>query len=182
MAAAPEPLMMTVEEYRQLPDHHGVIQELHWGQLMAVTFPKMKHTKLQSRLLELLRPLAEHSGVVAIEVPFRALPEYDLRRADVVFVSRARWDGTDDEDNLHGSPELVIEVLSRSNTQAEMREQASLCLATGAEAFWMVDPKAKTVTVLHRGAKPRLYTRDGQIPLSFFDGALEVSQIFDGTD
>ena len=78
----------------------------------------MGHTKLQLRLMELLRAKAEHLGVVGVEAPFRALSEYDLRGADVSYVSQQRWDATDDDDNLRGSPELVIEVLSPSNTRA----------------------------------------------------------------
>lgn len=62
MAALPEPLFMTVEEYRQLPDQPDVVQELHWGQLVTVTFPNMKHTKLQLRLARLLRPKADPNG------------------------------------------------------------------------------------------------------------------------
>jgi Uma2 family endonuclease len=95
----------------------------------------MRHAKLQSRLARLLRPKAEHLGVVETEVAFRALPEYDLRGVDVAYVSQQRWDATADDDNLHGSPELVIEVLSPSNTRAEIREKAVLCLSTGAQEF-----------------------------------------------
>ena len=179
MAALPEPLFMTVEEYRQLPDQPGVIQELRWGQLVTVAFPKMKHMKLQLRLAELLRPLAENNGVVATEMAFRALPEYELRGADIAFVSQLRWDATDDNDNLHGSPELVIEVLSPSNTKAEMREKATLCLSTGAKEFWILDPNKTTVTVLSREVPARVYATGDSIPLTLFGGALEVSRIFD---
>jgi Uma2 family endonuclease len=98
----------------------------------------MKHAKLQSRLVRLLRPKAEHLGVVESEVAFRALAEYDLRGADVAFVSRERWDSTDDEDDLQGSPELVIEVPSPANTKRTMQENAALCLA-GAREFWVVN-------------------------------------------
>jgi Uma2 family endonuclease len=141
MAAAAEPLLMTVDEYRQLPDREDVIQELHWGMVVTLSRPKMKHTKLQFRLAELLRAKVEHLGVVGAEVPFRALPEYDLRGADVAYVSQQKWDATDDDDNLRGSPELAIEVLSPSNTRAEIREKAVLCLSSGAQEFWVVDPK-----------------------------------------
>ena len=139
MAAAAEPLLMTVDEYRQLPDREDVIQELHKGMLVTLPRPKMRHAKLQFRLVDLLRPKAEHLGVVGAEVPFMALPEYDLRRADVAYVSRQRWDATDDDDNLRGSPELAIEVLSPSNTRSEIRKKAVLCLSTGTQEFSVVD-------------------------------------------
>src|SRR4051794_31820412 len=98
MATAPELLLMTVEQYRQLPPRGDVIQEPHWAQVVTLTRPKMKHAKLQSRLVRLLRPRVEHLGVVESEVVFRALPQYDLRDADVAFVSWRRWEETPDDD------------------------------------------------------------------------------------
>jgi Uma2 family endonuclease len=138
----------------------------------------MKHAKLQSRLVRLLRPRAEHLGVVETEVAFRALPEYDLRGADVAFVAQQRWDSTEDDDNLHGSPELIIEVLSPSNTKSEIREKATLCLATGAEEFWIVDQKRKNVTVMRRKGGTLVYEMSDRIPLGLFGSELEVSEIF----
>lgn len=178
MAAAAEPLLMTVEQYRELPDREDVIQELHWGQVVTLSHPKMGHTKLQSRLVRMLRPRAEHLGVVEPEVAFRAVPEYDLRAADVAFVSHSRWAATDDDDNLHGSPELAIEVLSPSNTKSEMREKATLCLSTGAAEFWIVDPNRKNVTVMRRQGAT-VYGLEDRIPLALFGGDLAVAQIFE---
>jgi Uma2 family endonuclease len=178
MAAAAEPLLMTVEQYRQLPHRDDVIQELHWGQVVILTFPKKTHTKLQSRFLDLLRPHAEARGLVAVEFPFRAVPEYELRAADVAFVSQQRWDATEEDDNLHGAPELVIEVLSPSNTATEIREKAALCLANGAEEFWVVDAKRKRVTVMRRQGGTLLYEIGDRIPLALFDGEIEVAKIF----
>lgn len=178
MATAAEPLLLTVEQYRQLPDREDVLQELHWGQVVTLTRPKMRHSRLQYRLVELLRAKAGVKGIVAAEVPFRALPEYDLRAADAAFVSQARWDAADADDNLHGSPELVIEVLSPSNTKAEIREKAALYLSTGAEEFWVVDPKRKTVKVVSRDSGQVVYGTGHRIPLPVFGSQLEVDLIF----
>ena len=177
MAALAEPLLMTVQQYRELPQRDDVVTELHWGQVVTLTRPKMKHAKLQSRLVRLLRPKAEHLGVIESEVAFRALAEYDLRAADVAFVSRERWDNTVDDDNLSGSPELVIEVLSPSNTKREMYEKATLYLATGAEEFWIVDAKQKNVTVVGRQGST-VYEMGELIPLPLFGSSLSAADIF----
>jgi Uma2 family endonuclease len=145
--------------------------------VVTLTRPKMKHAKLQSRMGRLLRPQVGHLGVVESEVAFRALPEYDLRGADVAFVSRQRWDSTPDDDYLQGSPELVIEVLSPSNTKPEMAEKATLCLATGAQEFWIVDGKKKRVTVLRR-EDTIVYEIGQSIPLRLFGGELAVADTF----
>lgn len=170
---------MTVEQYRQLPDREDVVQELHGGVVVTFARPKMKQAKLQSRLAKLLRPKAEHSGVVETEVAFRALPEYDLRGAEVAYVSQQRWDTAPDDDNLRGSPELVIEVLSPSNTKAGIHKKAVLCLSSGAQEFWVVDPKRETVSVTRQGDVPAIYRRGDCIVLSLFDSSLDVSEIFD---
>ena len=177
MAAAVEPLLITVEQYRELPQREDVIQELHWGQVVTLTRPKMRHAKLQSRLVRLLRPKAEHLGVVESEVTFRALPEYELRGADVAYVAQTRWDATGDDDNLRGSPELVIEVLSPSNTKQEMREKATLYLSTGAQEFWVVNPKRENVTVMREGGT-FVYEKGSSVSLSLFQDELSVSDIF----
>jgi Uma2 family endonuclease len=179
MAARADALLMTVERYRELPELPGVRQELHWGQVVNVCFPKMIHARLQRRLADLLRPIVEKHGVVTLEFPFRALPQYDLRAADVSFTSQARWDEVDDGDNLRGSPELVIEVLSPSNTNAEIRKKAALCLSTGGEEFWVIDPTRKMVTVtLQDQDGDFAYALGDRIPLARFNAYLDVDSIF----
>ena len=178
VAAATEPFLTTVEQYNKLPRRDDVIQELHWGQVVTLTFPKKRHTRIQNRLLDLLRARAGDRGLVAVELPFRAVPEYDLRAADVAFVSSERWDATPEDDNLHGAPELVIEVLSPSNTLAEIREKAALCLANGSEEFWVVNPQRKVVTVMPRGEGALTYEMNQVIPLPVFNSEVSVADIF----
>ncbi|HLH04511.1 MAG TPA: hypothetical protein VKX25_17225 [Bryobacteraceae bacterium] len=84
MAAALEPLLMTVEEYRRLPNREDCIEELHWGQPVQLSHPKSRHIKLQLRLRDLLGRQLGKFGIVGTEIPFRALPEYELRGADVL--------------------------------------------------------------------------------------------------
>jgi Uma2 family endonuclease len=175
---AAEPSLVTVEQYRTLPANENALQELHWGSVVTMTRPKMRHARLQACLARLLRPKAEHLGIVETEVAFRALPEYDLRGADIAYVSQTRWDGSDDDDNLHGSPELVIEILVPSNTKREMQEKAALCLSTGSEEFWVVDPDHHTVSVTHRSGQSNLYRRGDHVPLPLFGSDLSVTDIF----
>jgi Uma2 family endonuclease len=179
MAAAADLLLMTVDEYRLLPERDDEILELHWGEVVSLSRPKIRHVGLQYRMADLMRPMAQSLGVLGVEMPFRAVPEYDLRAADVAFVSQARWDEAMRVDgDLRGSPELVIEVLSPSNTKAKIRAMAALCLGTGSEEFWVVDPKAKTIAVMRRNGESVVYGIDGRIPLAMFGTHLDVSLIF----
>lgn len=94
---------------------------------MFVTYPVRQHKDLQRRLRKLLEPMAEPRGfIVDTEYPYRPLPENEVWGADVACVSESRdqvakW--------LEGSPELVIEVRSPSNTKAELHDKAMTTLA-----------------------------------------------------
>jgi Uma2 family endonuclease len=65
MGAAAEPLLVTVEQYRGLPSRPDAVQELHWGEVVTLTFPKKQHTRIQTRLLDLLRSASEGKGFLA---------------------------------------------------------------------------------------------------------------------
>jgi Uma2 family endonuclease len=113
------------------------------------------------------------------ELAFRPLPEHELWIADIAAVTAARWDATDDDDNLAGSPELVIEVLSPSNTVEEINDRERLCLETGCREFWVVDPKLRQVKVSKPDGLTRTYQAGQAIPLDLFgEGTLPVNEIF----
>lgn len=179
MAALAEPILMTVEQFQALPEREDVLEELHWGHLVTLSRPKAWHIKLQMRLAELLRPLVLGRGYVVIEAPFRAVPEYDLRAADVAFVEKERWDRVGDGD-LMGAPGIVIEIVSPSNTKSQIREYAALCLANGSEEFWLVERSAQSVTVTNKEGESRIYHRGDAIPIRTLGGrTLSVSDIFE---
>lgn len=178
MAALGEPLLMTVEQFQALPERQDVLEELHWGCPVTLSRPKPWHIKLQIRIADLLRPLFAEAGYVITELPFRAVPEYELRAADIAFISRERWNRAGDKD-LAGAPELVIETLSPSNTKHQLREYMALCLANGCQEFWAVNQSAETVTVTGRESRSVIYTKNEVIPLQVWQGSVSVNEVFE---
>lgn len=176
MAALPQP--MSVEQFRQLPK--GEFEyELHFGEVVAMTRPKPRHWLLQDRLADLLKTRLEAYGHVGVEIPFRLLPEFDLRAADVAVISHARMEALDLDDDLRGAPELVIEVKSPSNTDQQLRQRAIFCLSRGAMEFWIVDTGRKSVTVFHPDGVPAVFSTGDSLPLAAFGGGeLPVDEIF----
>ena len=139
MATTPAKLM-TFAEFEKVPNHpRGLHYELRHGELVLVPPPKHKHHLAQHRLQRLLANAAGEAGEVATELGYRPVPEHEYWEADVAFVFRDRWDQIPREGNMQGPPELVVEVLSPSNTAAEIRDKRKLCLENGSHEFWVVD-------------------------------------------
>ena len=164
MAALPD--LVTVAQFRQMPEVGELAFELHHGEVVAMTRPKARHSELQHRLMLLLSAKLAGFGVTRIEYPYRPVAEFDLRAADVAVVSRERWRAIDPDDNLRGSPELVVEVRSPSNTERQLKELAALCLANGALECWIVDSAQKSVSVIHREGRAVVYASGDTVPLA----------------
>ena len=57
----------------------------------------------------------------------------------MAFATRQRVERVDPNGCFMGAPDLVIEILSPSNTVAQMRDKKKLCLENGSVQFWEVD-------------------------------------------
>jgi Uma2 family endonuclease len=132
MAALPD--LITVAQYRLLPDDGVAVYELYHGEVVAVSRPKAWHWEMQEHLVDLLKPRMPRFRV-GMEFAFRAIPEFDLRAADVAAVASDRYAACDPNDNLHGAPELVIEVKSPSTRSAKCRTWRRFVWRTGASNF-----------------------------------------------
>jgi Uma2 family endonuclease len=169
--------LMTVAEFQQLPEPEAHYHELRHGELFKVTRPKLNHIIAQKRLLSLLDAL--DAGAAFTEFGFRPRPEHELRVADVALITRDRWATINPKDHFHGAPDLVIEVLSPSNTAAEMLEKVQICLENGCREFWIVDLDRRQVKVSTPGGHTSWYRPGQKIPLLFVPGkVLAVDAIF----
>ena len=178
MSAQSVPKLLSVEEYERTPDPPGGRYELHHGELVFVTYPVRQHKVLQRRLREMLEALAKPRGfLVDTEYPYRPLPKSEVWGADVACVAQARDDDT--EKWLMGSPELVIEVKSPSNTKDELHDRAMTTLAgDGAVEFWIVDPKTTTVAVYSKTAGVHLYRTPATLPVPFMEASIPLDRLF----
>ena len=178
MGAQSLPRPLTVEEYERIPNPPGGRYELHHGEAVFVTYPLHNHKELQRRLRKSIETVAERSGfIVDTEFPYRPFPENEVWGADVACVSVARYDAI--EQWLVGSPELVIEVKSPSNTKAEMHDKAMTTLAgEGAAEFWIVDPATRTVVVHSAARGMQVYGENLAVPVPLFDASICLSELF----
>ena len=167
--------LVTVEEFRKLKDPPGVRLELHNGEVVEVTCPKHKHFKIQKRLMKIFEDVLGALGDASYEFAFRPRSEHEFRVADVAWVSADRYEGIDDEDNLRGAPDIVVEVLSPSNTASEMVEKRDLCFSAGCREFWIVDSKKRFIEITPVDGVPHVYR--GSDPVRIGDRTFPVDEI-----
>ena len=110
---------------------------------------------------------------------YRPATEHEYWVAIVAFVSRERWEQLPDDGYLEAPPELVIEVLSPSNTAAEIREKKKLCLENGSREFWVVDSSYREIEVSTPDGRSVTYGAGHEIPLFFAPGvSIRADDIF----
>jgi Uma2 family endonuclease len=171
--------LLTFEEFEKLPEAPGVRQELHHGEVIEVPPPQLGHYKIALRLQSFLAKAASDHGIAGMEMGFRPLVGDEYLIADVVFILRKRWDALPGDGYMVGAPEIVIEVLSPSNTIKKVRERRKICLENGCREFWMVDPELREVEVSTPDGNSITYKPAQQIPLFFADGlSIAVDAIF----
>ena len=106
-----------------------------WGRI-EMSPATNRHSRYQGLIAKLLdRLLADGE----------AIPECSIQTADGVEVADVAW-ASSDFLRRHGvanpypeAPEIVIEILSPSNTLAEMEEKKELYFARGAREFWVCE-------------------------------------------
>ncbi len=178
MAARPCPQLVSYEEFVGLAEKSAVDLELHFGQVVEMGRPTFRHVALQKRIERLLEAALGPAWDVLVEMPYRALPQYESRSADVGVVASQRYQAAVRQNYLPGSPEIVVEVFSpKSNTHAEMAEKAALCLGTGTLQFWVVDERFSVVTVTTASGTNVLIPGQ-RIPLGLADTSIPVNDIF----
>lgn len=99
---------------------------------------KPQHGVLQTRISDLLRDHVSRSGTRAVE--FAVETAKGVKVPDVIWISDERLaqmpEGAEASPVM---PEVIVEVLSEGNTEAEIAEKRQLYIDEGAEEVWTCD-------------------------------------------
>ena len=79
------------------------------------------------------------------------LSNTDVVQPDLLFVSNERAHLLLGGANVRGAPDLVVEILSPSTAGRDRTLKRALYVKHGVKEYWLVDPDARTVTVLRLG-------------------------------
>jgi Uma2 family endonuclease len=143
--------LMTAEELLQMPDD-GFRYELVRGELRKMPPAGHVHGWIAASLAG---PLIVHvkgnnlGKVYIAEAGFKIASNPDhVRAPDVAFIRRERVEEIGDTAGFWpGAPDLVVEVISRSDTYIEVEEKVFDWLEAGTRVVVVVNPRRRTVTV-----------------------------------
>lgn len=172
---------LTLEEFLALPEG-DITYEFVNGEAVPKykddeMSPKFFHSTVQKTLLILLDQCFHNQGRVEVEwaVKLKLQNQDWIPVPDLTYVSYHRLpaDWLLDE-ACPVPPELVIEIISPGQTFGEIAEKATDYLKADVSRVWVVDTKARTVTVFASSSLPITYRFDQVITDDLLPG-LEIT-------
>jgi Uma2 family endonuclease len=141
---------LTYADYLSLPEikaRYSIID----GELVMAASPTPDHQTVQLELAVILVPFVrEHRlgrmFVAPLDIVIRREP-LRTRQPDLMFISNARR-YIIGRQVIEGGPDLVIEILSPSNTRRELEEKLQDYQVIGVREAWIIAPQGQTVEVL----------------------------------
>lgn len=178
---------LTLEDFLALPEG-DIIYEFVRGQAVPKfpgneMSPKFFHSSITGALFTLLNQSAQQQGRVRIEwaVSLMKANQPWVPVPDLTYVSYDRLPADWSKDEACPvSPELAVEIISLGQTFGEMTEKATDYLAAGICCVWVIDPRAKSITVFLPDALPKTYRGSRAIEPALLPGlSLTPQQVFE---
>ncbi|MEH1919471.1 Uma2 family endonuclease [Nostoc sp.] len=174
---------LTLQEFLNLPSGEGdITYELIDGQAIPKMSPKFFHAKLTRVLLNLIEQSCEGKGEVCPEwaVALTRRGRDWMPIPDILYISYehlpANWD---ENEACPVPPDLVIEIISPGQTFGQMAAKAKDYLDAKVLRVWILDSKARSITVFYPDAAPQTYMGEELLTDSLFEGLeFTVEQVF----
>jgi Uma2 family endonuclease len=171
--------LLTVEQFERLPDD-GMHHELDEGELISSPPGFGLHGKVQAATASLLLGFVDtwSLGLVVIRSGF-LLSAVTLRAPDVAFVKADRARNLDMERRFECAPDLAIEIISPSETAADIAHKVGQYLRAGA-VVWVVYPKDSAVHVFESSKNARILEAEDllEAPALLPGFSVRVSELF----
>ncbi|NJP10443.1 MAG: Uma2 family endonuclease [Leptolyngbyaceae cyanobacterium RU_5_1] len=183
MTIVTETKVWTDAEFMALPDDGGRY-ELVDGEVRTIGNSGMEHgnigTFLGGALEFYVRP--RKLGITCDSSTAFTLRSENKRSPDVSFISKERLKGVKriPKGFFQGAPDLAVEVISPSNTFAELHEKLVEYFDNGCRLVWVVNPDERSILVYRQPEPDKLLkiidTLDGEDIIPGF--TLPVAELF----
>ncbi len=179
---ATTPKVVTYEEWLRMPVVDGR-EEVVNGEIRIMPPNKLPHPRIIQKLISSFLRHIDEEKVDIIGSTFGLVIRKDpltCRNPDLALFRKDRI--VERDGYFHSPPELVIEVLSASDTRAEPEERLRDYEEIGVPEVWVMSSEARTVEVLHL-IEGKLRTVNvvmhGQLhPVHFPEAAVDVDSIW----
>jgi Uma2 family endonuclease len=159
----PPPGTATVDDVLAIEAHEDRLCELVDGVLVEKPMG-FTESRIASLLILALARFVEDNdlGIVTGESGMIRMPNNLVRIPDVAFFSWKKFPNRElpDEGAPAISPDLAIEVLSKSNTKAEMARKLGEYFNAGVRLVWFIDMKSRTATVYSSPTRSKVLSAD----------------------
>ncbi|MDR1306658.1 MAG: Uma2 family endonuclease [Treponema sp.] len=166
-ARLPENRHFTYADYKDWELAEGERYELIDGEAYAMAGPSAYHQTILVELVAQFAAYLRNKPCKAYMAPFDVRLFYEEDESDDTVVQPDLIVVCDEKkrgpESCRGAPDLVVEVLSPSNTAIEMQRKFELYRQAGVLEYWVLDPKYKTLLV-H-------YFENGQVRTCTFGAA-----------
>lgn len=160
------------EGFEQLPND-GMHHELIEGELQTLPPPKSRHTEMAKRVFLALVAIEKQSGCRAYTEAGYKLTDHppSWLQPEASFLRAPRAAATDPDGFFLGAPELAVEVISPSESAADVERKVELFLAHSSLIVWVIYPRTQKIHV---------FLSDGTVSIRGVGDSLTLSGILDG--
>ena len=186
MGALPKPeTFFTYADYKAWELAEGERFELIYGEAFAMSVPGERHQLILGELFSQFHAHLRGKPCKVFPAP------YDVRlffqedesddtvvQPDITVVCDEKKRGSE---GCRGAPDLVVEILSPSNTAVEMQRKLSLYQRSGVREYWVVDGESRELTVFHFGEPQLLFFKSNDtVPVAVLPGlTISLQQFFE---
>lgn len=170
---------MTLAAFLELPETEPASEFIN-GKITQKPMPKGKHSRLQTKLSNVLNDFLEADGTGLALTELRCSFGGAVVVPDVVVLRSSRIprdaDG-DIADIVEVAPDLTVEILSPGQSQTKVIKRLSHCLQGGSELGWLIDPGERTVLVFRAGEAIAILeaAEGGLLPMPTVLGSLNLT-------
>lgn len=176
---------LTLQEFLAMSEE-DVIYEFVDSQAIPKVSPKLFHSVSQSTLWILIGAWCRGRGRVIQEwaVLLKRNQQDWAPVPDLTYISYKRLPSSwKRNEACPVPPELVIEIISPSQTLKEFEDKAKDYFGAGVSRVWIVDPEAINIKVFYPDGSSQVYTDTMPIVDEFLPGLeLTVRQIFEAAE
>ena len=150
MATVPNIKTVTYEEWLRMPEVSDAIEEVVNGEIRIMPSPTWSHCEIVDNVRDPILSQVDKREIRVTTSHFDLIIRLNpltVRVPDLaVFEKRTI---VQESGRIHSAPQLVVEVLSPSDTRREREEKLADYASLGVPEVWVVAPQGMTVEVLY---------------------------------